>query len=143
MSTRIDIAFKTRKHGCFLRNPDMKDVVDTFYTHKGTFVLYGRSEESRQLQDWALQRLQSRVDEQAVSDYKKRVYALFFDPDQRSVEQLDTAIQRLRCTCFGEETMEDLHRTMMQEPCVPDPRGGIDQRAKKEDLLKMQSSQHV
>lgn len=140
MSTRIDIAFKTRKHGCFLRNPDMKDVVDTFYTHKGTFVLYGRSEESRQLQDWALQRLQSRVDEQAVSDYKKRVYALFFDPDQRSVEQLDTAIQRLRCTCFGKETMEELHRTMMQEPCVLDPRGGIDQRAKKEDLLKSASA---
>ena len=138
MSTKIDVALQSRLPGCFLRDLEKKDVVDTFYTHKGIFVLCGKSETNQQVQDWAAERLmqQNRIDVQAVAAYKAQVCALFHDAQLRSAEQLDTAIQKLRCACFGEETMEALHRERMKEPCILDAEGGIDQRAKKDEVLR-------
>ena len=142
MSTKIDIALQSRTPGCFLRDMEKTDVVDTFYTHKGIFVLCGKSETNRQVQDWAAERLlqQNRIDAQTVADYKEQVCTLFHDAQLRSAEQLDAAIQKLRCTCFGEATMEALHREMMQEPCAFDMAGGIDQRAKKDEVLQNASA---
>ena len=145
MSTKINITLHTRTPGCYLRDPDKKDVIDTFYAHKGVFVLYGRSEPDRQLTDWAMQRLgaQNRLDAQAADAYKKQVFALFWDAqhaDVLSAEQLDGAIQRLRCACFGDAVMEELQREMMQSPCALDTVGGIDQRAKKEAVIASASA---
>lgn len=142
MSTKIDIALQSRLSGCFLRDLEKTDVVDTFYTHKGIFVLCGKSETNRQVQDWAAERLvqQNRVNAQTVATYKAQVCTLFHDAKLRSAEQLDTAIQKLRCACFGEVDMEALHREIMQEPCVFDMEGGIDQRAKKDELLQSASA---
>ncbi len=142
MSTKIDIALQSRTPGCFLRDLEKKDVVDTFYTHKGIFVLCGKSETNRQVQDWAAKRLmqQNRIDVQAIAAYKEQVCALFHDAQLRSAEQLDTAIQKLRCACFGEETMEALHRERMKEPCAFDMAGGIDQRAKRDEVLRNASA---
>ena len=69
MSTKIDVALQSRLPGCFLRDLEKKDVVDTFYTHKGIFVLCGKSETNQQVQDWAAERLmqQNRIDVQAVA----------------------------------------------------------------------------
>ena len=142
MSTRIDIALQSRTPGCFLRDLEKTDVVDTFYTHKGIFVLCGKSETNRQVQDWAAEQLmrQNRISEQTVAAYKEQVCALFHDAQLRSAEQLDAAIQKLRCACFGEATMEALHRERMQEPCALDAKGGIDQRAKKDEVLRNASA---
>lgn len=142
MHTRINISLSNRSPECFLRDPEKKDVVDTFYTHKGIFVLCGKSETNRQVQDWAAERLmqQNRVSEQTATAYKERVCTLFHDAKLRSAEQLDAAIQKLRCACFGEETMEALHQEMIQEPCILNAEGGIDQRFKKNELLQSASS---
>ena len=142
MCTKINITSKNRAPGCYLRDSEKKDVVDTFYTYKGLFVLCGKNEENRQVQDWAVQRLekQNRINAQTVSAYKGQVYALFQDVKLRSAEQLDTAIQKLRCKCFGEETMEALHREMMQELCAFEIENGIDQRAKKEAVFQNASA---
>lgn len=142
MRTKINLALQSRIPECFLRDLEKKDVVDTFYTHKGIFVLCGKSDTNRQVQDWAVQRLtrQNWISEQTVVTYKEQVYALFHDAKLRSAEQLDAAIQKLRCTCFGEETMESLHQEMMQKPCTLDTEGGIDQRAKKDELLQSASA---
>lgn len=142
---KINIAAQTRKAGSFLRDPEKKDVVDTFFSHKGIFALYGRNEENRHLQDWAAQQLvnQKQIDQQTVSDYRKQVYALFNDAenaDKRSVEQMDEELQLLRCKCFGVERMEALQQAMMQEHCDFQPEDGIDQRAKKETVLKNASA---
>ena len=140
MHTIINIASNKRAPGCFLRDPGIKDVADTFHKHKGIYALYGRKEENRYLKDWAVQHLlkQNRIDAQTAADYKKRVYSLFNDAenaDKRSVEQMDAEIQLLRCECFGEDTMETLQREMAQESCVFDLQDGIDQRTKKDAIL--------
>ena len=142
MHMKINVALQSRLPGCFLRDLEKKDVVDTFYTHKGIFVLCGKSETNRQVQDWAAKRLmqQNRISKQTASAYKEQVCALFHDEALRSAEQLDAAIQKLRCACFGEETMEALHRERMQEPCILNAEGGIDQRFKKNELLQSASS---
>ena len=141
MHTIIDIQLPTRMPGCFLRDPGRLDVVDTFYAHKGAFVLYSRNEAKRQVQDWAVQRLvkQGLAEAQTVAEYEKQINSLFLDEeheDKRSVEQMDRAIQRLRCQHFGVETMEALHNDLMREPCPLDAGDGIDQRAKKADMLQ-------
>lgn len=142
MGTKIDLTLPARAPGCFLREPDKKDVIDTFYAHKGIFIHCGRNEENWQLQDWALRRLerQGRVSAPVADAYKNQVYALFHDPELPSAERLDAAIQELRCRYFGEEAMEALQRERMREPCAFDPAGSIDQRAKKEELLRSASA---
>ena len=142
MHTKINISLPSRSPGCFLHDPEKKDVVDTFYTHKGTFVLCGRNEKNRQIRDWAVQLLekQNKVSPQMVAEYQKQAFALFLDGEERSVEQLDAAIQTLRCTCFGEQVMESLQQERMLEACVFDAANGIDQRIKKDELLRAASA---
>ena len=145
MRTKIDITLHTRAPGCYPWSPERKDVIDTFYAHKGVFVLHGRSAQDRQLTDWAMQQLeaQNRLDAQAANAFKAQVYALFTDPQYahiRSAEALDAAIQNLRCQCFGDAVMEDLQRQLMKSPCALDTADGIDQRAKKEAVMKSASA---
>lgn len=141
MCTNVSIAMASRMPGCFWRDPDMKDVIDTFYSHKGIFVRCSRSEAKRHIQDWAVQRIEAtrRIDVQAMADYEKQVHALFLDGEKRSVDQLDKAIQTLRCQCFGEQTMDALQRERMQEPLTFNTKDGIDQRSKKEERLQKAS----
>lgn len=144
MGTKVNLTLKSRIPGCFLRDPDRQDVVDTFYAHKGIQVLFGRSDKSLQIRDWALLRLeaQQQISTQAAEAYKQQVYALFLDAahvKDRSADQADQAIQRLRLRCFGTETMVALQRERMQESFRFNPADGIDQRAKKEDALKKAS----
>ena len=142
MCTRINMGLSGRSPGCFLRDPEKKDVVDTFYARKGVFVLCGQDEKNWQIRDWAVQLLekQNKVSPRMAAAYHKQVYALFHDAEKRSAEQLDDAIQSLRCECFGEQVMEALQRERMQEPCAFDPADGIDQRVKKEALLRSASA---
>ena len=75
MGTKVNLTLKNRIPGCFLRDPDRKDVVDTFYAHKGIQVLFGRSDKSLQIRDWALLRLeaQQQVSTQAAEAFKQQV----------------------------------------------------------------------
>ena len=141
----INIFSPTRAPGSYPREFENKDVIDAFYRHKGLFVHYTRNEQRRQVIDPAEQELLSRhkITDETAAAYRERVLSLFLETDpseSRYVEQLDNAIQDLRCECFGEQAMEDLHLAMAQEPVAFDPEGGIDQRAKKESLLKDSSS---
>lgn len=142
MHTKININFLSRSPGCFLHDPAKKDVVDTFYSHKGIFVLCGRNENNWQIRDWAIELLenQNKIDTQMIAAYQNQVFALFHDGEERSVEQLDTAIQMLRCKCFGEQIMEALQQERLQENCAFDVVDGIDQRTKKDELMRNASA---
>ena len=142
MQTAINMSLPGRAPGCFLRDVEKKDVVDTFFAHKGLFVHCGKSEANRQVRDWAAERLMQRqqIDAQTAAAYEEQVCALFHDPELRSVEQLDRAVQELRCRCFGEEAMAALQQERMREALAFDVAEGIDQRAKKEALLQSASA---
>lgn len=117
MQTAINMSLPGRAPGCFLRDVEKKDVVDTFFAHKGLFVHCGKSEANRQVRDWAAERLMQRhqIDAQTAAAYEEQVCALFHAPELRSAEQLDRAVQELRCRCFGEEAMAALQREQMSE----------------------------
>ena len=142
MHTKIYINLPSRLRGCFLRDPVKKDVVDTFYAHKGIYVRCVLNEKNRQIWDWAVQQLekQNKVRTRMVAAYQKQVFALFFDGEERSVEQLDAEIQTLRCKCFGEQVMEALQQERMQGTCAFDAADGIDQRTKKDELMRNASA---
>ena len=121
MQTAINMSLPGRAPGCFLRAVEKTDVVDTFYAHKGLFVHCGKSEANRQVRDWAAERLRQRqqIDAQTAAAYEEQVCALFHAPELRSVEQLDRAVQELRCRCFGEEAMASRHRASWSSWCIP------------------------
>ena len=121
MQTAINMSLPGRAPGCFLRDVEKTDVVDTFYAHKGLFVHCGKSEANRQVRDWAAERLRQRqqIDAQTAAAYEEQVCALFHAPELRSVEQLDRAVQELRCRCFGEEAMASRHRASWSSWCIP------------------------
>ena len=141
----INLFQSDRVSGSYPREFENRDVIDSFYKHKGLFIRYSRNVQNRLVLDWAEQELLAfhQIDDGTAAAYRSRVLSLFLEgerSDTRYVEQLDDAIQELRCECFGVHTMEQLHLVMAQKPVVFDPEGSIDQRSKKKALLQDSSA---
>ena len=141
MERLLKLVGENGKHGSYRRGDHKTDTIYTFYQYKEIQAVYSRSAGTLNCKDGLAEKLLQdnliSVDEKSA--YEEQLYQYFAPIDAHDdlyIEQIYDEICLLRRNCFGVEALEKEYNLQVDRRCSFDPSGGIDQRKKKEALIR-------
>lgn len=128
-------------NGSYRRGTYKTDTIYTFYQYKEVLAEFNIGEGSVHCTDTLSEQifLDGLITLEQKRAYEKRLQAYFLPVDahdEASVEQIDREICLLRKECLGTAVLEKEFALRANRGIAFDPTGGIDQRHKKEEMLR-------
>lgn len=135
------LAEEGRATGTYLRKTYKTDTIYTFYSYKEVKAVYNMRTGRVNLSDGLAERLlQNGFITAAVKHQYDCQLAELFEPveryDDAFIETVYEAICKLRASVFGRNVLKEEEELRAVGQCSFDPTGGIDQRGKKDQLLR-------